>query len=138
MDEAQRYRIAQRPDVGVRILNIGLACCAVEVGSAITTGLLIPDDGSERAEHSVLVISGTVTEALAPAVLAAWQSLPEPRSAVSFGACSNTGGPYWDAPTVVPGVDELIPVAVYVPGCPPRPHALVAGLVHLADALVGS
>jgi NADH-quinone oxidoreductase subunit B len=136
VDRTQQYRIAERPDVGVCIVNIGLACCAVEVGSAITTGLLVPDDGAHPVEHSVLVISGTVTEALAPAVLAAWQSLPEPRSALSFGACSNTGGPYWDAPTVVPGVDELIPVATYVPGCPPRPQALIAGLVHLVDAVV--
>jgi NADH-quinone oxidoreductase subunit B len=127
-----RYRLADSPDIAVSLLDLGLACCAMEVGSAIQCGLLVPEpDTASRTTHAVLIISGTVTEVLAPAVLAAWHSLPEPRLAVSFGSCANTGGPYWDAPTVLKGVDQLIPVATYVPGCPPQPEALIAGLHQL-------
>ena len=128
-----RYRVAAAPSIGVSLLDLGLACCALEVGAAIQRGLLVPDDGTgEAVGIAVLIISGTVTDALAPAVMAAWQGLPEPRLAVSFGSCANTGGPYWDAPTVLKGVDQLIPVAAYVPGCPPQPEALVAGLKMMA------
>jgi len=128
------YRLADEPGVIVQILDIGLACCALEIGSAITQGLLVPAEEVAAGDHSVLVVSGTVTHLLAPAVLHAWESLPEPKSVVSFGACANTGGPYWDAPTVLPGVDDIIPVEVYIPGCPPTPHALVEGLARLAVA----
>jgi NADH-quinone oxidoreductase subunit B len=128
------YRIAESDDTVVRVMNIGLACCALEIGSAITQGLLIPAGDPRPDDRHVLLISGTVTNLLAPAVAAAWQELPEPKAAVSFGACANTGGPYWDAPTVLPGVDEVIDISVYVPGCPPTPQALIAGLAHLAGA----
>jgi NADH-quinone oxidoreductase subunit B len=124
----------------VTILDVGLACCALEVGAAITAGLLVPQVSIDTDFHdsvvSVLLISGTVTDALAPGVIRAWAALEEPRLAVSFGACANTGGPYWDAPTVTKGIDQLIPISVYIPGCPPRPEALVAGLVRLAQPCV--
>jgi NADH-quinone oxidoreductase subunit B len=132
----RKYRVAGHPDLRVAILDVGLACCALEVGAAITAGLLVPegsgDTGPATSEVSVLLISGTVTDALAPAVVRAWGALAEPRLAVSFGACANTGGPYWDAPTVTKGIDQLIPISVYIPGCPPRPEALIAGLARLA------
>jgi NADH-quinone oxidoreductase subunit B len=128
------YRIAEHDDTVVRVMNIGLACCALEIGSAITQGLLTPAGEPRPGDRQVLLISGTVTNLLAPAVVAAWAELAEPKVAASFGACANTGGPYWDAPTVLPGVDEVIPVAVYVPGCPPTPQSLMAGLAQLAGA----
>ena len=128
------------PELRVAILDVGLACCALEVGAAITAGLLVPqvsiDTDSDGCVVSVLLISGTVTDALAPGVIRAWGALEEPRLAVSFGACANTGGPYWDAPTVTKGIDQLIPISVYIPGCPPRPEALVAGLVRLVRPAV--
>ena len=83
---------------------------------------------------NVLVVAGTVTDKLAPLVLAAYRDLPEPRRVLSFGACSNSGGPYWDSYCVTKGADQIIPVDVYVPGCPPRPEALVHGLLLLRDA----
>jgi NADH-quinone oxidoreductase subunit B len=82
---------------------------------------------------NVLVVAGTVTDKLAPLVLAAYRDLPEPRRVLSFGACSNSGGPYWDSYCVTKGADQIIPVDVYVPGCPPRPEALLAGLRLLGD-----
>ena len=81
-----------------------------------------------------MVVAGTVTDALAPAVRALYDALPEPRRVLSFGACSNTGGPYWDSYSVTKGVDQVVPVDVYVPGCPPRPEALLAALRQLAGA----
>jgi NADH-quinone oxidoreductase subunit B len=73
-------------------------------------------------------VSGTVTRASAADVRAAWESLPEPRVAVAFGACTITGGPYWDSYAVLPGLDGVVPAAVHVPGCPPRPEAVDAAL----------
>ena len=130
MTSARQYRVPGVPGLAVEVLDIGLACCSLEIGAAVTAGLLEPAEG-DQAQASVLLVSGTVTDAMAPAVLAAWNALPEPKRAVSFGACANTGGPYWDAPTVLKGIDQVIPIEVYVPGCPPRPEALIAGLTEL-------
>ncbi len=130
MTSGRQYSVPDVPGLAVEILDIGLACCSLEIGAALTAGLLAPADES-AADASILLVSGTVTDAMAPAVLAAWNALPEPRRAVSFGACANTGGPYWDAPTVLKGIDQVIPIEVYVPGCPPRPEALIAGLAEL-------
>lgn len=132
----RRYRVSGHSDLRVSVLDVGLACCALEVGAAVTTGLLTLETLAQSQECepqvSVLLISGTVTDALAPGIVRAWEALDDPRFAVSFGACANTGGPYWDAPTVTKGIDQLIPVSVYIPGCPPRPEALIAGLARLA------
>ena len=130
MTSTRLYRAPGVPGLAVGVLDIGLACCSLEIGAAVTAGLLVPVE-SPAEGPAVLLVSGTVTDAMAPAVLAAWNALPEPRRAVSFGACANTGGPYWDAPTVLKGIDQVIPVEVYIPGCPPRPEALIAGLAEL-------
>jgi NADH-quinone oxidoreductase subunit B len=117
-----------------RVHDLGLACCALEYAAAtlrpdLPAELDLLAAGPEEAD--VLVVSGTVTDALAPAVLAIWNRLPEPRHVLSFGSCANSGGPYWDSYCVTKGVDQLLPVDVYVPGCPPRPEALLAGLLQL-------
>jgi len=128
--EQRVYAVASRPEVRVHVRDLGLACCAVEFAAAIGRGLLVPAEPSSSGA-AVLVVSGTVTDALAPEVVAAWEALPEPKAAVSFGACSNSGGPYWDSYSVTKGVDRVIPVSTYVPGCPPRPEALIDALVAL-------
>ena len=128
------YRLAGDPALRVRVLPLGLACCALEVESAVRLGLLVPEaPGEPPPARTVLVVSGTVTEPLVPVVeaAAAEAGADEADTAVSvlaFGVCASTGGPYWDAPTVVNGADRFVPVDHYVPGCPPRPEALVDAL----------
>ena len=122
------------------VLNVGLACCAVEFVAAtaghpdlLRPGVPPPVRGPRQAD--LMVVSGTVTDAMAPAILGLYRSLPEPRYVLSFGACANSGGPYWDSYSVTKGVDQLIPVDVYVPGCPPRPEALLHGLRRLHERI---
>ena len=129
---ARVYRVAADPGVRVLLASLGLACCALEVESAVRLGLLVPEERSDDApDRTVVLVTGTVTDALAPAVTAVLGDLPPDTVVVSFGACAATGGPYWDAPTVAKGVDQITTVAAYIPGCPPRPEALVAGLTAL-------
>lgn len=118
------------------VVEIGLACCAVEVLAAASARPDVLGTGpAPSPDAHVLVVSGTVTTAQAGSVRALYDALPEPRAVLSFGACANTGGPYWDSYAVVPGVDTLLPVDVYVPGCPPRPEALLDGLETLERVL---
>lgn len=133
------YLLAADPSVRVKVSSLGLACCAMEIESAVRLGLLLHEEDGDvvgdavPVAHTILVVSGTVTDALVPAVRDVIAHTPGPVSVVSFGACASTGGPYWDAPTVTKGIDQIVPVSAYVPGCPPRPEALVAGLLdHLA------
>ncbi|GAA3639536.1 NADH:ubiquinone oxidoreductase subunit B-like Fe-S oxidoreductase [Lentzea atacamensis] len=116
----------------VTVLELGLACCGVEVMAALDR---LPDLGvtpvGDAGEAHVLVVSGTVTDAMLPAVIRSYEAMPEPRYVISVGACSNTGGPYWDSYSVTKGIDQALPVHVAVPGCPPRPEALLEGLKAL-------
>lgn len=114
------------------VFDAGLACCAVECAAALRRLAGQPAAGRPGGAN-VLLVAGTVTDKLAPLVLRAYQDVPEPRYVISFGACSNTGGPYWDSYCVTKGVDQFVPVDVYVPGCPPRPEALLHGLDLLAS-----
>lgn len=120
------------------VVGASLACCAVELLAASLDGgdvLRLVAAGEGSPEVHVLVVSGTVTDQVAPALIALWESLPEPRKVLSFGSCANSGGPYWDSYCVVRGVGELLPVDVLVPGCPPRPEALLDGLLLLEQQL---
>ena len=121
----------------LRVFDAGLACCGVEVAAALRRAgaLAAAGEGKEQSGPvNVFVVAGTVTDKLAPFVLKAFQDTPPPRRVLSFGACSNSGGPYWDSYCVTKGVDQFIPVDVYVPGCPPRPEALLAGLALVLSA----
>lgn len=122
----------------VTVLELGLACCGVEVMAALDR---LPDLGvtpvDGAGEAHVLVVSGTVTDAMLPAVIRSYEAMPEPRYVISVGACSNTGGPYWDSYCVTKGIDQALPVHVAVPGCPPRPEALLEGLKALHGLVNG-
>jgi NADH-quinone oxidoreductase subunit B len=126
--------------VSLHVVELGLACCGIEVREArrAAAGLGVagdpPERGTEPADLHVLVVAGTVTTRLAPTLAEALAALPEPRAVLAFGACAATGGPYWDSYSVLPGAHEVVPVDAWVPGCPPRPEDLVAGLAEVLRA----
>jgi NADH-quinone oxidoreductase subunit B len=122
------------------VFNFGLACCAIEFIATsmarhdfIRLGVIPFAHGPRQAD--LLVVSGTLTDKMAPALQRLYQEMPEPKYVISFGSCSNCGGPYWDSYSVTKGVDQIIPVDVYVPGCPPRPEALLNGIMTLQERI---
>src|SRR5881398_2160770 len=122
------------------VMNFGLACCAIEFIAGSTSkhdfiryGVIPFAHGPRQAD--LLVVAWTLTDKMAPALKLVYEQMPEPKYVISFRACSNCGGPYWDSYSVTKGVDQIVPVDVYVPGCPPRPEGLLRGILRLQEKI---
>ena len=121
-------------------LTFGLACCAIEMIATYMSHHdldrfgIVPWPSPRQAD--VLIIAGTVTKKMAPAVRLLYEQMPNPKWVISMGACATNGGPYTRYDRVLQGVDKIIPVDVYVPGCPPRPEALMDGFLALQHKII--
>ena len=120
-------------------MTFGLACCAIEMIAASTARFDIARFGSEvfrpsPRQSDLMIVSGTVTLKMAPVVKRIYDQMPEPKWVMSMGACSSVGGPF-NTYAVLQGVDRIVPVDVYVVGCPPRPENLFYGLLRLQDKI---
>jgi NADH-quinone oxidoreductase subunit B len=119
-------------------LLFGLACCAIEMIATAASRYDLARFGMEVMRPSprqsdLMIVSGTVTKKMVPAIVRIYNQMAEPRYVLSMGACATGGGPFKEGYNVVSGIDTYIPVDVYVPGCPPTPEALIYGLLKLHD-----
>ena len=125
-------------------MTFGLACCAIEM---MATGMARIDMARYGAEVfrpsarqcDLLIVSGTVNKKMAPAVITLYEQMPSPKWVIAMGNCAISGGPFAveENYNVIEGVDRLIPVDVYIPGCPPRPEALIEGILKLQEKITG-
>ena len=120
-------------------LTFGVACCAIEFMSAAASHYDFERFGmffrASPRQVDMIIISGTITRKYAPVVKRIYEQMAEPKYVVAMGSCAITGGPFFDSYSVVQGVDKVIPVDVYVQGCPPRPEALYKGLLELKNVV---
>lgn len=123
-------------------LNFGLACCAIEMIAASMARYDLARFGAEVFRPSprqadLMIVAGTITKKMAPQVVRLYNQMPEPKYVIAMGACAISGGPFKQGYNVLKGIDRYIPVDVYIPGCPPRPEALIDALMTLQKLIDG-
>lgn len=124
-------------------MTFGLACCAIEMMATGASRFDLARFGAEVFRPSprqcdVMIVAGTISKKMAPAVETLYDQMPEPKWVVSMGACASTGGPFREYPNVVLGVDKVIPVDVYIPGCPPRPESVQYAFIQLQKKIAAN
>jgi len=117
-------------------LQFGLACCAIEMIASTMARFDMARFGSEVFRPSprqadLMIVSGTVTKKMVPQIVRLYNQMPEPKYVIAMGACAISGGPFKQGYNVLKGIDRFIPVDLHIPGCPPRPEALLHGLIEL-------
>jgi len=121
-------------------LNFGLACCAIEMIAASMARWDISRFGAEVFRPSprqadLMIVAGTVTKKMAPLVVRLYNQMPEPKYVIAMGACAISGGPFKQGYNVLKGIDRYLPVDIHIPGCPPKPEALLHGILKLQEKI---
>lgn len=120
-------------------LSFGLACCAIEMISTHMSHHDLDRFGvvtwPSPRQADVMIVAGTVVKKMADPIKLLYEQMPDPKWVIAMGSCATNGGPYYKSYSVVMGVDHLIPVDVYIPGCPPRPEALMYGILQLQEKI---